>query len=106
VVELLANGAPRAEVKVGEPVALAATVETPAGAGVVVAAEWDFEGQGTYATSAELTPAARVTVAATHAFARPGTYYPVLRAAAQRNGDAGSPYARVENIGRARVVVR
>jgi hypothetical protein len=105
VVELLANGAPRAEVKVGEPVALAATVETPAGAGVVVAAEWDFEGQGTYATSAELTPAARVTVAATHAFARPGTYYPVLRAAAQRNGDAGSPYARVENIGRARFVV-
>lgn len=105
VVELLANGAPRAEVKAGEPVELVATVDTPAGAGVVVAAEWDFEGQGTYATSAELTPAACVSVAATHAFARPGTYYPVLRAAVQRNGDVGSPYARVENIGRARVVV-
>ena len=68
-------------------------------------AEWDFEGQGIYPARAELAPAARLTVAATHAYLRPGTYYPVLRAAVQRNGDAGSPYARVENIGRARVVV-
>ena len=105
VVELRANGAPRAEVKVGEPVEFMATVETPEGAGPVVAAEWDFEGRGTYPTRAELTPATRVSVAAAHAFSRPGTYYPVLRAAAQRDGDAQSPYARVENIGRVRVVV-
>lgn len=106
VVELLVDGAARAEVAVGQPVAFTATIETPDGAGPVVAAEWDFEGAGTYPVRAELAaPAPRVSLAATHAFSRPGTYYPVLRAAAQGEGDARSPYARVENIGRARVVV-
>jgi hypothetical protein len=44
-------------------------------------------------------------VRAVHAYARPGTYFPVLRAAVQREGDAATPYARVENLARARVVV-
>jgi hypothetical protein len=106
VVELRANGALRAEVAVGEPVTLTATVETPDGAGQVVAAEWDFEGRGTDPVAADLgAPQARVTVSATHAYSRPGTYYPVLRASAAREGRADTPYARVQNIGRARVVV-
>jgi hypothetical protein len=106
VVELLANGGARAEVKVGEPVAFTAVIDTPKGGGPVVAADWDFEGRGDYSVRADLdAPQASLTLSATHAYDRPGTYYPVLRAASQREGDMSSPYARVENIGRARVVV-
>ena len=106
VVTLQANGAARAEVAVDEPVTLTAIVETPEGGGLVVAGAWDFEGTGNDPVSASLeAPQAKTSVTATHAYARPGTYYPVFRASSQREGDANTPYARVENIGRARVVV-
>lgn len=104
VVDLKANGGARATVAVGEPVRFTATIETPPGAGQVVAVDWDFEGLGIYPTSESLA-AAQVSLSATHAYSRPGTYYAVLRATSHRNGDADSPYARIENIGRARVVV-
>jgi hypothetical protein len=107
VVELAADGGVRAEVKVGEPVTLTATIEAPADGGKVVAAEWDFEGRGSDTVSADLgAPQPRVRLSATHAYSTPGTYYPVLRASSHRDGDANTPYALVENIGRARVVVQ
>lgn len=106
VVELKADGGVRAEVKVGEPVAFTATIETPPGAGSVVAAEWDFEGVGDYPLAAAIeTPRPAVSLSATHAFARPGTYFAVLRATSQRQGDAKTPYGRIQNIDRVRVVV-
>jgi hypothetical protein len=107
VVELRANGAARAEVAVGEPVAFTATVEAPEGAGPVVAAEWDFDGAGSFTPQETLAaPQPRAAFSATHSYDRPGTYFPVLLATVQREGDARTPYARVQNIGRARVVVR
>ena len=39
-------------------------------------------------------------------FIRPGTYFAVLRAASQRQGDATTPFARIQYLGRVRVVVR
>ena len=48
VVQLSANEGARADVTVGEPVAFAAVVEVPPGAGTIVAAEWDFEGHGDF----------------------------------------------------------
>ena len=106
VIELAANGSQRAEVSVGEPVDLSAVIEVPPGAGQVVSAEWDFDGEGDFPEAAEIaTPAERVQVSAQHAYARPGTYFAVLRAASQRQGDADTPYARVQNIARVRVVV-
>jgi hypothetical protein len=108
VVTLKANGAARAEVAVGTPVMLSAVVEVPSNAGSVVAAEWDFEGVGNYPSAATLkdTHSSRVTLTATYSFSKPGTYFPVLRVASQRDGDPKTPYARVQNIGRARVVVK
>jgi hypothetical protein len=108
VVTLTVNGGVRAEVTVGQPVTFSGTIEVPPGTGKVVEAEWDFEGTGTYPIVAQLQPDAsgtRVTVAATHALSKPGTYFPALRAASQRQPD-GTPYARIENLGRVRVVVR
>jgi len=46
-----------------------------------------------------------VSVETTHVFTTPGTYFPVLRATTQRQGDPNTPFARVDNIGRVRVVV-
>ncbi|PEQ11436.1 hypothetical protein B2G71_16505 [Novosphingobium sp. PC22D] len=106
VVELSVNGADRAEVAVGEPVTLTATIATPPGAGQVVSAAWDFEGTGTFADRAAFAPAEAVALSASHAYARPGTYFAALTVSAQREGDADTPYAQVRNLAQARVVVR
>jgi hypothetical protein len=106
-VKLSANGGVRAEVKVGEPVTFSGVVEVPPGTGIVVVADWDFEGTGDYPVAGEVKSAAsesRVTVTTTYSFSKPGTYFPVLRAGSQRNPD-GTPYARVMNLDRVRVVV-
>ncbi len=106
VVELKVNGGIRAEVAVGEQVSFDAMIEVPPNAGDVVAAEWDFEGVGTYPVSEDLGgPQPKVVLSATHTYRAPGTYFPVLRGTSQRQGDAQSPYGRVQNLARARVVV-
>jgi hypothetical protein len=108
VVTLDANGAARAEVTVGEAVHFTATVEVPPSAGTIVAAEWDFDGSGDYPLVQEGLDgsSSRLTLVASHTFAEPGTYFPVLRAISQRQGDGLTPFARVQNLGRVRVVVR
>ena len=79
----------------------------PPGPGRVVSAKWDFEGAGTYADSAALDQPTSETVnlMATHAFANPGTYFPALRVASQREGNPNTPFARSLNLSRVRVVV-
>jgi hypothetical protein len=108
VVSLTANGAARADVAVGAPVTFSAIVEVPPNTGKVVAAEWDFEGAGNYPVAAQLTntDSSRVAMQATYSFSNPGTYFPVLRATSQREGDSKTPYARIQNLGRVRVVVK
>jgi hypothetical protein len=109
VVVVKANGGERADVAVGEKVEFSAVIEVPPGAGSLVAAEWDFEGAGDYPifenfdeTNSSQT---RVTLKFTYAYSKPGTYFPALRASSQRQGDTSTQYARVQNLGRARVVV-
>lgn len=110
VVALKANGGIRAEVAAGETVEFTATVEVPPGAGTVVAAEWDFEGKGDYPvaekfdhTSASFS---RLDLRCTHTFSQPGTYFPAVRVAAERQGNFHNRLCWVWNIARARVVVR
>jgi hypothetical protein len=87
-------------------VTFTAVVEAPSGAGQVVAVEWDFEGQGAFPVRETLDrPQGRASLSATHVYSKPGTYYPVLRAGSHREGDRDTPYAVVQNIGRARVEV-
>ncbi len=106
VIQLTANGAARAEVKAGDMVRLAAMIEMPPGAGKVVSAEWDFEGAGDFADKAEVAaPGERIELSAEHAYATPGTRFAVLRVSGQREGNAATPYARVQNLARVRVVV-
>jgi hypothetical protein len=107
VIALSVNGGEVATVAVGESVTFDATVEVPPNAGEVVAAEWDFEGIGTYSVAADLgSPQPKIALSATHAYATPGTNFAVLRVASQRQGNKETPYGRVQNLARVRVVVR
>ncbi|MEX2724794.1 MAG: hypothetical protein Q6367_012965 [Candidatus Freyarchaeota archaeon] len=109
VVTLTANGGEVARVAVGETIEFSAVVEVPPGAGTVVAAEWDFEGAGDYPLSEQFdknnSSMTCVTLKTTYAFSKPGTYFPALRATSQRQGDCKTPFARIQNLGRVRVIV-
>lgn len=110
VVTMQANGGVRAEVKVGEPVEFTAVVEVPPGAGTVVSAAWDFEGNGDYPVVEQFDDSnssqTRVTLKTAYTFSKPGTYFPALRSASHRQGDYKARFCRIENLGRVRVVVR
>jgi hypothetical protein len=106
VATVSANGGVKAVVKAGQPVRFTATIAVPPGTGKIVSAEWDFEGAGTFPLKAKLPASgAKVVLSASHAFQKPGTYFPALRVASERNGNAASPYAHIQNLGRVRVVV-
>ena len=105
LVTLHANGGVRSEVAVGDAVAFSARIDVPPHAGRVVAAEWDFEGLGTYPQHETLTPQASLQLSATHRYDKPGVYFAVLRATSQREGDAQTPFGRIRNLARVRVVV-
>ena len=110
VVTLRANGGERAEAALGETVVFEGRIDVPVGAGVVVATDWDFEGAGDFPVSEPiefLSPdGSSVAVRASYAFAAPGTYFPALRAVSHRHGNGATRFARVQNLGRVRVVVR
>ncbi|WP_439135973.1 PKD domain-containing protein [Pseudomaricurvus sp.] len=109
VVKVQANGKERAEISAGESVSLTASVAVPPNTGTIVAAEWDFDGQGKYPLVMDLDKIEQkgdqLTLEITHQFDKPGTYFPTLRVASQREGDAETAFARVQNLGRVRVVV-
>ncbi|HEY7269028.1 MAG TPA: hypothetical protein VH951_04300 [Dehalococcoidia bacterium] len=105
-VEVKANGGGRSDVKVGDTVEFSVAIDAPPRAGPVVKAEWDFEGDGAYPIVSALTPGESAKASASYAFTAPGTYFPAVRATVQRDGDADkTAYARVQNLGRVRVVV-
>ncbi len=126
VVTVKVNGGKRADVKVGEPVTFTAVIEVPKNTGKVVAAVWNFEGlpkdfekgdfhgwdfetSNVFPVIAKFTrtdkTGSSVTVKNTYTFSKPGTYFPTLRVASQRQGDAKTPFTRIQNLDRARVVV-
>jgi len=106
VITLTADGGGRADVQVGAAVELVGEVEVPPDAGVVVAAEWDFDGSGSYADAETIAPgSASVRCSRSHAFDEPGTYFVTLRAASQRADSVGSAFGAARNLARVRVVV-
>jgi len=126
VVTVKANGGKRADVKVGQPVTFTAKIEVPKAMGKVITAVWNFEGlpndfekgnfhgwnfvtSGIFPVSAKFTPidktGSQATVETTYIFSKPGTYFPTLRVASQRQGDLKTPFTRIQNLDRVRVVV-
>lgn len=107
VVTLKVNGAECAQVKVGQSVQLNGVISVPRATGKVRNAEWDFEEQGAFMTSAILEyindERSVASTKVTHEFTRPGIYYPVLRATSRR--DDHDPFTNIRNLARVRVVV-
>ncbi len=108
VVLVTANGATRAVTRVGKPVRISAIITVPPGTGKIISAAWDFDGSGRFAAKAKLPvkPSASAVLSTTHSFAEPGTYFVTIKVESERNGDANSPYARIPNLARVRVVVQ
>ncbi|MEU1980361.1 PKD domain-containing protein [Nocardia sp. NPDC019395] len=105
VVTLTADGTDRAEIAAGQPVTLKAVAETPPGAGLIVSLAWDFDGSGEFTDTADPDPATAVTVERDHVFTEPGTYFVTARVTSQPDGDPVTPYARIDNLARVRVIV-
>jgi hypothetical protein len=110
VVTLKVNGDVKAEVAVGQKVDLVGTIDVPPSTGFVVRAAWDFDSEDNFA---EITPLEgdvhkrqHATVRTSHTYTKPGTYFPTLRGTAQREGEELSPFGRIPNLGRVRVVVK
>jgi hypothetical protein len=110
VVSVKTNGGERAEVSTNQLVTFLANIELPENTGEIVSLEWDFEGAGDFPISEQLSPSKSeggiLKVERTYIFSKPGIYFPTLRATSQREGDRESPYARIKNLGRVRVVVK
>lgn len=110
LVNLTIKGKKRTDVKTGKSVTFTAIIEVPQNTGQVVAAEWDFEGSGNFDLKEkaiifdEKASVAKITT--TYTFKKPGTYFPTLRVASQREGNAKTPFALIQNLDRVRVVVK
>ena len=73
LVRIAANGAARAMVRVGQPVRFTGTITAPPGTGMVVKAEWDFEGRGDYPVSSAVGgTSATASVSTSYSFSKPG----------------------------------
>jgi hypothetical protein len=110
VVTLHVNGKKRADVNVRQSVAFTAEVDVPALTGKILTTRWDFDGSGSFAQAGAFIPVdktgSRGQVKTSHTFDKPGTYFVTLRVASQREGDPKTPYARIQNLDRVRVVVK
>jgi hypothetical protein len=119
IVNLVANGGEVATIKRGESVQFVGQVEVLPDAGKVVAAEFDFNGLGTYPVSGEIQSISNTAalIKANQSFWIRGIYFPALRVYSQRpadqftidtksSGNYSSNYGRVHNFGRLRVVVQ
>ena len=111
VAEVTINGSKRADISAGESVTLNAVVEIPKDQGKLVYAAWDFDGSGEYKDVVDLADVkvsddgSHVEFSQKQTFTKPGTNFPVLRVAAQRNGDGETRFTRIYNLDRVRVVV-
>lgn len=111
-IEVTVNGKKRADIKAGESVVLKAVIQIPADQGKLVDAAWDFDGSGLFKDAVNLTDAKiskdglNVELQTTRVFNKSGIYFLVLRVISQRKGDPKTPYTRIQNLDRVRVVVQ
>ena len=71
-------------VKAGQSVTFKAKAQVPTGAGEIVRAEWDFDGDGRTPTRRSARTGNVVTLQTTATFAQPGTYLVALRVSSER----------------------
>lgn len=112
VPQLTVNGKKRVDIKKGQRVTLKAIVDIPQGMGKLVDAEWSLDNSKQYIRKADLAKAkvsqdgTQVELATTVEYSSSGTYFPTIKVASERKGDAKRIYTRAENLDRVRVVVK
>lgn len=108
IVDLTINGKKRADIKKGQSLTFVANVDIPPGTGKLVLAEFDFDGSGKFSIPGKfkIINSNTAVVKAKYKFSSDGSFFPTLRVASQRKGDAGTIYTRIQNLDRVRVVVK
>jgi hypothetical protein len=104
-IDVTADMDARADVATGEDVLVRVVAEAPPHAGAIVAVAWDLDGDGSFDVTEEVEPAQRIVRSRNVSFASPGERFVAVRITTQGEGDPVSPWARIENVARARVVV-
>lgn len=108
-VNLTVNAKKITKTKVNNNVTFIALVEVPKYTGKLVSAEWDFEGDGTFPIKQKQISFHEkngiMVIKITYKFSKVGTYFPTVRIASQRNGDAKTTFTRIQNLDRVRVIV-
>jgi hypothetical protein len=66
--------------------------------------QWDLDGDGVFEVDEPVEPAARVVRERHLDAAVHGTRFVTVRVSAQREGDPNTPFGRIDNIARARIV--
>jgi len=109
IVNLTVKGDKRIVAKVGQTITFTAIVDVPENTGKLVSTEWDFNGSGTFPIRTKKTlidqKNGKVTLSMTYKFSDKGTFFPTVRIASQREGDGKTPFARIQNLDRVRVIV-
>lgn len=104
VLSLTVNGSERTDVAVGEPVQVSLVADAPPGGGEIVDIEWDLDGDGVYELRDRGPHGAGVEVTRTVTFTEPGTSFVSVRVTGHADADADTPFARLANLARARVI--
>lgn len=104
-VDLTTQGKEIATIRSGQSVELKAKAQVPSGAGEIVKAEWDLDGDGVF-TDAPLTRIGNIVSLQYDAtFDKPGTYLVALRVSSERSGDETAKFGLAQNLDRVKVVV-
>jgi len=104
-VDLTVQGKESTSINVGQTINLRAKAQVPPGAGAVVKAEWDLDGDGVYTHAPLVRVGSVVTLQTNVAFDKPGTYLVALRVSSERTGDPTATFALAQNLDRVQVVV-
>ncbi|KAM0418971.1 hypothetical protein ACHAPT_012129 [Fusarium lateritium] len=105
VVDLTSGGKTSITARVGRSVSFKAHIEVPAGTGSVTSVAWDFEGTGLFVNKDFGEAKGVMDVTMSQTYRKKGTYYVAVRVASNRKGDAKTPFAQVQNLGRMKVIV-
>ncbi|WP_254190696.1 hypothetical protein [Nocardia noduli] len=106
VVRVGVDGGARADIDAGAEVSIEVEAATPEKHATLVRAQWDLDGDGVFELDELLEPADAVVLRRRHTYTTPGTRFVTVRISAQRDADGSTSFARIDNLARARVVVR
>jgi hypothetical protein len=104
-VSLTVDSSDRAEIGPGQGARFRVDAVAADLGGTIIEVQWDFDDSGEFKERDQVQPAKAVAVERTRSFTESGTHFVTAKVVAQQDGDAESPFARLENLARVRVVI-